>query len=245
MSRLPIFYDPLSAPGTTGPGPDGTPVQFVSPQEYYVRMLGQRMNVTLVFLSANMPERVPAADLPAVDDAIAEAYWNAHGGCLTPPRVRRLVRAASDGHEGEGWLAQTDQVREAILVAETLEDAVELHGIFRVEWLWNGVGRRMSDLQVSAGELMTDYVLLQRAIMEDVRTAEARREPGETRASVLERMDRGAELAFERAITTVHKPQLIADAIPAAQRVDIERYARSRESLASAGLFARLDSLGL
>lgn len=242
MSSLPIFYDPTETPGTEGAGPEGTPVQFVSGKEYYTRMLGFRMNVTLIFLSLNMPDRVAPEEILVLDDAVAEAYWKTYEGILIPPRIRHLLRAGSEGPSGAHWLARAETLKNHMIEADSMETATELHGVARVEMLLDGASRKLSDFQVAAGELMADYFLLQRAIREDVLTAEARRSPGQSRAAILEGMDRSAELAFEKAIATIHRLQMITEAIPQSRKAEIEKFARGRENFSSTGLFTKLES---
>lgn len=242
MSNMPIFYDPLQELDSVGPGPEGTPVKFVSGEAYFTGMLGFRMNVTLVFLSINTVDQVSPEELLKLDNAIAAAYWKKYEGVLFSPRVRHLLRAASAGPSGSYWLSQIESIKGHMVDADSLEMATDIHAVSRVEMILDGVDHKLSDFQVAAGEFMTDYLLLQRAIMEDVRTAESRRQPGESRAAILELMDRSAELAFEKAVATVHRPQIIAEAIPLVKKAEIEKYSRNREQFYTTGLFAKLES---
>jgi len=237
-----IFHDPAATPGEMLQMPDDRPAMSVPAGEYFSALLGHRMNATLVFLSAAMPGRVDPDELSLVDDAIAHAYWEEHRALLLPPRVRALVRRAMDGPSGASWSDKLERARVRIMETDSLEMASHAHAQARVEALCDGVDRLLSDLQVASLEFLVDYLLLQRAIMEDIRTAERTREQGEPRAAVLERMDRSAELVFERALGIIYKPHLIAEEIPPSRRSQVEEYARRREPLTVTGLFARLEA---
>jgi hypothetical protein len=243
MTDLPIFFDLGAKPGTTGPGPNGQrQVRFVTAQEYFVSLLGWRANATIVFLSLNSPAKLPDEECLEVDEQVARAYWDEYGGVLTPPRIRHLIRAASAGPSGSYWIHQVENLSENMIDADDLAAATELHAVSRVEALLDGIDHRLSDFQVAGSEFMADYLFLQKAVMLDVSTAEARRSPGQSRSAILEEMDKTADLELEKAMATIHRPGTIAEAIPASRRAAIEKYARARESFSSTGLFARLES---
>lgn len=246
-AELPFFrfHDPGAAPGEPLELPDGRRAIGVAALDYFPALLHHRMNATLVFLSAAMPGRVDPAELGAVDDAIAAAYWEEHGAVLLPPRMRALIRRASDGPSGERWATRLEDARTSVMEAPSMEAAADRHAQARIAALLEGSERQLSDLQVAALEFSIDYLLLQRAIREDIETAERRRAAGEPRAVILEQMDRAAELVFERALGIIYKPHLIAEEIPAARRRDLEDYARRREPLTTTGLFARLEAEAL
>lgn len=237
-----IFFEPGGEPGTDGTGPDGESVRLVSPSEYFVALLSWRWNATMVFLSIGSSGSLSPEEMAKVDDAVALAYWDEYGGILTSSRIRSLVRACMSSASGTYWIHQVENLADSMTESEDLEAATELHAVARVEALLDGVDGRVSELQVAASEFMADYLLLQKAIMLDIRTAESRRAPGQTRHAMLEEMDRSADLALEKAMVTIHKPGLIADAIPSSRRPAIERFARSRDSIASSGLFARVEA---
>jgi hypothetical protein len=244
MPRPRLAYAPTMTPGTDRTLPSGLHVRYVDPEEYYVSLLSTKMNATLVFLNANMPDRVPADVMPSVDDAIADAYWNVYLGCLMPPRVLRALHAASDGPSGQMLMEMLETTRREVFAAPTLDDATELHATFRLQCILQGAEQYLTDFQAAAGEFFTDYILLQRAISEDIRRAERERASGETRASVLERMDRAAELEFEKVIGVVLRPQRMVDMIPAHRRAEIDEFARRRKPVFRDGVFAHVDGQG-
>lgn len=236
-----MLYDPARAPGTEDVRADGTPVRYVEPEEYFVGLLATKVNATLIFIHAHLPDRVPSDRLAAVDDALAEAYWSTYQGCLMPPRVLRVLAKASEGAAGQMLIEAVEAARQEMFAAPTLPDAIELHAQFRLQALLYGVDNYCTEYQCAAGEFLMDYLLLQRAIVEDVRRAERERAPGETRAAVLERMDKKAELEFEKAIGVVLRPQRIVELIPPMRRADVEAYAQRRRPIYREGVFSATE----
>lgn len=233
-----IQYDPARTPGETRQSASGETVRFVEPAEYYVALLGNVMNATVVFLNAGMEGKMDPDTLSEVDEAIADAFWNEYEGCLTPPRVLRSIQRAATGPSGKIMVEDLDDVRQQLFDAENLEEAAEIHADARLQFLMRGAERYLTDTQVAVGEVTTDYLLLQRAIAEDIRRAERERDPGQPRASVLERLDRSAELMFEEMLSQVLRPQRIVDLIPQGRREDIASFARRRRPIFRTGVFA-------
>src|SRR5690606_39771358 len=59
--------------------------------------------------------------------------------------------------------------------ATTIDDAVEVHATYRIQMVIRGAEGMLTDVQASLGELMADYLLVQRGIAEDIRRAERER----------------------------------------------------------------------
>lgn len=237
MSNQLIFYDASREVGSTEEDEQGRLIKYVSPQQYYVAMLDHVMNVTVVFLAAHAADDMTGDELKEVDDAIAEAYWEKYLGCLTPPRVMHTLREQAEaGSTGELMLEEVESARQELFDAPTLEDAADVHASFRVQFLDQGADGYLTDYQVAVGEIMADYLLLQRAIAEDVRRAEDERLDDQPRAEVLEEMDRSAELEFETMLSKVLRPNRVVDMIPGPRRSEIEEFAKRRRQLFREGV---------
>lgn len=244
MNKPLIFYDSEHEPGSTGEDAEGRTIEYVEPERYYVAMLDHVMNVTVVFLAAQEADELTGEKLQAVDDAIAEAYWEKYLGCLTPPRVLETLREQAEaGSTGELMLEEVESAREEIFDAPTLEDAADVHASFRVQFLDQGADGYLTDYQVAVGEIMADYLLLQRAIAEDIRRAEQERAEGQPRAAILEEMDRSAELEFETMLSKVLRPSRVVDMIPSHRRSEIEEFATRRRQLFREGVLEDPEDL--
>lgn len=237
MAKI-IYYDPEKEPGTTKENGKGRTIHYVEPEEYYSSLLGHVMNGTIVFLNAGGEDKMSPERLKKVDDVIAETYWETYEACLLPPRVLKTILRNAIGPSGQLLLEELDQARQEIILADSLEEAKDIHADRRLQFLMRGAERYLTDSQVSVGEVMADYFLLQRAVAEDIRRAENEREEGMPRTSVLEKLDRAAELEFEKMLTHVLRPQQVINLIPRAHQEDIEAFASRRRPIFRTGVFA-------
>lgn len=218
--------------------PNGQPVRYVCAKDYFLALLEHRTNATVVFIMALEAPKLAPEEIEDIDQALADAYKNRYQRVLTPPRIKELLRAATEENPSRGdfWLDSIDQIREAMMETEDLDQAITLHEIYRVQYLIYGTDRELSPFQASAGELMTDYLLIQRAIAADIERAEAMQSDGKTRAAVLAELDREADLLFETALQAVWKTQGLSNRIPQIHRDGIQEFARRREPYAQQGL---------
>lgn len=235
-----VFYDPAVEPGTTRERPDGQVVRFVAAEEYYPLQLGHVSNATIVFLNiapsgtAQLSEEASRA----VDDAIANAYWNHYNGLLLPPRVMRtLARAAADG-DRKAFLSDLEAIRMDILSPDvSLEDADVRRIRARVRALERGSSDVITDFQTACEEAFADLMYLQRAAMDDILRAESEREEGQTRADLLDKWDQDAALAFENSLPTIIRSAPVEQAIPSELRSAIQMFADRRRPYFKEGLF--------
>lgn len=235
MSAL-IHYSPDHEPGTSGTTEDGRAVEYVEPERYFPALLGEVMNASVVFLHTQSPGVVPKGKRTVVDDAIAERYWETYGGCLIPRHVLATMERIAQGPSGEILLEDLEDARKSIFAAPAVEDAVEVHATFRIQMLTKGAEGMLTDAQASMGELMSDYLLVQRGVAEDIRRAESERLEEETRATVLARLDRAADLHFERLLGQVLHPKAVYQMLPRDRRNLLETFAKRRKPLHSAGV---------
>jgi hypothetical protein len=233
-----ICYAPDVPAGTEEALPDGATLLYVEPEQYYAALLGELMNVQIVFLDIAFGDRVPPDRLRSVDDAIAAAFWDRYDGMLMPGRVLRTIAIAAQGPSGGLLLGELERARREIYAAATLEEANRVHTGFRVQFLLHGADRYLTDFQVSVGEVVSDFILFQRAVAEDVKRAERERKPDETRAAVLQRLDNRQELVFDKALMRILNTQAVADAIPPARRNDVREFATVREPHHLRGVFS-------
>jgi hypothetical protein len=233
-----LAYSPDVKPGTQEDLDDGRVLRYVEPEEYFTALLGEIMNVQIVFLDIAFGDRVPAERLASVDEAIARAYWDIYEGMLMPRQVVRAIAEAADGPSGGLLIGELERARREIYGAKDLDEATRVHTGFRVQLLLHGADGYLSDQQVAVGEAVTDFILFQRAVSDDVRRAERDRQPGETRAAVLQRLDNRQELVFDKALMKILNTQGVAEAIPQARRADVIEFARGREALYQTGVFA-------
>lgn len=240
-----IQFDSNKPVGTEEPHPNGGVIRFVTPEEYFAALLGEVMNATVVFLHANAPGLLTPEQQQAVDDAIAETYWDRYLGCLLPPNVMRAIARIADGPSGDMLLADIEDARKSIFAATTIDDAVEVHATYRIQMVIRGAEGMLTDVQASLGELMADYLLVQRGIAEDIRRAERERGRGETRGAVLARLDRSADLQFERLLGQVLHPKRVYQMIPKNRRRELEQFAQSRKPLHSSGVLAEFPGTPL
>jgi len=237
MAEL-IHFDPQKTPGTEELSPSGKTIRYVPPEEYFAALLGEVMNVTVVFLHANTPGLLSPEQQRSVDDRIAEEYWGKYLGCLMPRRVLRAIARIAKGPSGEILLEEIEDMRRAIFEASTIGDAVEVHASCRIQMVLRGAEGMFTDEQASLGELIADYLLVQRGIAEDVRRAEKERGAGETRASVLARLDRSADLQFELVLSQVLHPKRAYQMIPKSRKRELERFAQIRRPLHQTGVLS-------
>lgn len=231
-----IFYDPLIEPGSERHHLHLGNVRYVTAQDYYRVQVGHVMNILAVFMNLSA-SGVPAGEQGAVDDAIADEYWNRYKGCLIPPRVMRELAAESNG--ADALASIVEQARRKLVTPEVaLDDAITERIRLRVGVLKAGIDGALSDRQLAIAEVIIDMFLLERAAMEDVIMAEREREPGQTRASVIEQMDAEEALVFETALPVIIRPEMIRKAIPASMQADLQALTAARTPYFVKGVFA-------
>lgn len=238
--ELRLALDPRKEPGTEEVDDQGRRVRIVAADEYFRRLLGSRMSATMVFLMAHNSGWVPEDQLAVVDDAIADEFWTRYEGCLVPPRVLALLRKVSAGDAGQVLIQTVESVRTELFSMESLDEAVRLHVQARVRFVQDGSAQRLTDTQVAAGEFMSDYLLLQRAIYDDIQRAEKQKAGGQTRGALLEEWDRQVKLKFDKAVAHVLRPKGGRELIPERDLALLQQYARRRPPIYQEGLLASL-----
>lgn len=231
-----IYYDPLVPAGTVRERADGVQVRHVPPQDYFRAQVGRVMNVLAVFLNIGPESPVPVDLQAAVDDAVADEYWNRYEGCLIPPRVLAVIAEESDGADALASLLE--QARRSILTKDvSVDDAITERTRVRIAILKQGIDGVLTDRKIAIAEAVVDMFLLERAVMEDVIAAEREREKGQTRAAVILQMDADEALVFETALPVIIRPEIIHKAIPPSMRGPLQALAAKRTPFFIHGLF--------
>lgn len=229
-----IRFKADAAPGSRL-SPEGYPdLVAVDAARYFVGLLGERSNASMVFTQVLQPDslghRFSPAEALAIDEALAAAFWETYQGCLMPPAVLRLLLAGARGKGGDALLDAIEDFRLELLDAPAFADATDVHTLARVDILLRGAHGEMDDRATAIGEFLCDYLLIQKAIADDVAKAEEERAPDEPRAAVLERLDRARRTTFETAIGVVLEPTRIINRVPPSERAAVEAFARRRTS---------------
>lgn len=233
-----LAYDAELALGTRLPQPNGSTMTYVTAEAYHVALLGQRMDANQVFIQAVLPGRVPTSQLSSVDDAVAEAYWQTYLGCLMPRRVVRALTRATQEPGGARVLALLEQARQEMYAAVRIADAAVVHADLRVQLLVAGATNALTERSITIGEVLADYLLLQRGVADDVRHAELKKRPGETRAAWLDRFDRDDEMQYFSMLSLIHQPQRVVERIPQRYRADVIAFASTRAITTESRVFS-------
>lgn len=179
----------------------------------------------------------------AVEDAIVRDFWEIHGGVLMPPRMLAMVSAASALRGGSRLVQWTDEWMESICRAgDGMPGAERAYGVARAEASRvMAASQALDPLVMGAAEFVADFLLLQRALAEDVRAAEANLAPTALRARVLAAVEQKKEGDFLRYLAIVLKPDQIVARFPAGAEAVARTVAPSRTASVSVdGLFAAL-----
>jgi hypothetical protein len=244
-----ITHEPDAAVGGVLDSQAG-PIHCVSAEVYFATLLSTRVDAAKVFLAAYLSERITPAELMAVDDAIARAYWDTYLGCLMPRHVLALVAAAdalpptAPGDIGgsrtppASILALLERTRIALFAAASFDGTLDLYATARADLLIRGASGVLTERQVTVGEAVSDLLLLQRSIAFDVSRAESERAPGTPRAEVLDRLDRDDDMFFYQGLGIVQDPVRVWSRIPAHHRVIVARYLKARPLVSGPRVFS-------
>jgi hypothetical protein len=232
------IFSPQSVPGDVGRARTGHTVRAVSLGDFYETRLWGCFSVVQVLMELTHGAMVAPDILVQADEQVAAAYWGRHGGILMPPRmVRRLKSLMARPPAGRRLAEWMDMWMESIGRGETLEGAYQAHAGARGEIVQAADLRQIPDEIVAAAEVTADVLLIQRAIAEDVRTAERMSVPGQPRGMVLTELDRQDALVFERAMDHLLTPDALLQSLSPDTRPAAQRYAAVRGTWATDGVF--------
>jgi hypothetical protein len=152
-----------------------------------------------------------------VDDRIMDALVGQLAGTLTPPTILQwLVAVGSDpnGPGGAYVLEVLEQLRVAVRSVRSLDAASRRWARWRAQLATEAARQRWSQVQVIGAEFVADWLLLQRAMADDIYTAERDRLEGEPRGDALVRIDRDASFGLEGALALVLDPASVSRLAP-------------------------------
>lgn len=214
------------------PGPvpavgDGAPlyVSFVAPadvaQGLFIASLGYRATPIVALLDASVHPGLSTTERHAVDDAVARCWLSAMATVLTPPPVQQLLASLSRDPSGPGGgyiLELLEQIRLALRSCRGTPAAMAEWARWRAVIATEADRQQCSVDQRAAAEVLCDWLMLQRACIEDITVSERDRGPGETRGDVLMRIDGQGTFLFERTLTELLDPGAVARYAPDAAR---------------------------
>ncbi|MDX2184734.1 MAG: hypothetical protein SFW08_12205 [Gemmatimonadaceae bacterium] len=214
------------------PGPiaavgEGAPlyVSFASPadvaQGLFIAALGYRATPIVALLDAAVHPGLSTTERHAVDDAVARAWISAMATVLTPPPVQQLLASLSRDPAGPGGgylLELLEQIRLALRSCRGTPAAMAEWARWRAVIATEAERQHCSLDQRAAAEVLCDWLMLQRACVEDITVAERDRGPGETRGDVLMRIDGQGTFLFERTLSELLDPGAVARYAPDAAR---------------------------
>lgn len=233
-----IAYAPDARLGTLGYTSLGQPFRYCTPAEYYTARLWHTFNAVQVFMEIPFALAGDLATCQAVEDQVAEAYWERHDGVLLPPRVVRQIAIVSGQVTGNRLMLWGERWIDDIGRAETYADALRHHGAARSEVLVTSQTADVSALVIATAEILADVFLVSRAIREDIRTAEEERGPNELRGTVLGVMDRDVRLRFEKALDYVLSPEALYNGLSEEAQEAARHFAPYRGRLHERGVLS-------
>jgi hypothetical protein len=179
-------------------------------EDYFRGRLGTTMSALAVF------EEIERCVTPGLrkraSDAAEDAHWNFWNGLLLSPRVRHLLRQC---REREGDLALSVVEGGCWYISPTLmmEDARRGHAAARTNLLALAAQGDISVEVLSAGEFFSDYVLLQRAVWEDLRSVARSRAAAERTSYLLSVRRRAGQLCFAQTWAYLADPESVAKTV--------------------------------
>ena len=183
--------------------------------------LGFRATAVMALLDASVHPGLSPAERQAVDDAVARQWLGGFAAVLTPPPLLELLTQLADDPSGPGGayvLELLEQVRVSLRGGRGLPAAYQQWAAARAVLADDARRQRWSANQRAIGEVLCDWLLIQRAVGEDIGAAERERGPGETRGDALQRVDAQASFLFERALAEVLDPHAVGRHAPAEAR---------------------------
>jgi hypothetical protein len=214
-------------PGPVAAVGDGAPlyVSFVAPadvaQGLFIASLGYRATPVVALLDAAVHPGLSTTERHTVDDAVARTWLSAMATVLTPPPVQQLLASLSRDPAGPGGgyiLEILEQIRLALRSARGVPAAMAEWARWRAVIATEAERQQCSLDQRASAEVLCDWLMLQRACVEDITVAERDRGPGETRGDVLMRIDGQGTFLFERTLSELLDSGSVARYAPDAAR---------------------------
>lgn len=191
-------------------------------EEYIRGRLGMSFSALSVF------EEIERCFVPELrtgaSDAAEDSFWNDWNGLLLSPRIRRLLRRCQS--EGDAVLDVLEGACWYILPTLGMDDAYHGHAAARMNLLSLAANEDISGEVLSVGEFFSDYVLLQRAVWEDLRSVSRIRSPAERTSFLLTTRRRAGQLCFVSAWGHAENPEAIATAWDKPVPRAVEEYVR-------------------
>lgn len=236
-----ITYRPGAALGMVVETQREGPATAVSAIQFYRSLFNLRINATAIFTMLPSAQDMPEAELRRLEHELASCYWDDLGALVIPLRVQRLICALVHRDSENTWLPRISASARAVMETATIEQAADVHAEERLSWLMSGARGEFPPIHAAAGEFFSDYLYLQRAIVEDMRAAEASMEEG-SRIPYLRRLEDEGGFVFEQVFQEVMSAERLAGDIPTEHRRMVESYMAKRRGTDDSGL---LESLGL
>ena len=158
---------------------------------------------------------VPPAERFATSQDMERHYFNTLEGLLTPPHLLDLLCCAVE-KGGAEVLRVLSGAHTDVFATPVYEAALQAHARERVFLAELRADGALDEEPISICELFLDIVLVQRALMDDVRTSAAECTRGEATAVAVSRAWHSGRLLFPHVLAHVRKPELIVTRMDAA-----------------------------